>query len=721
MVALVAVAYADNVQNDVVAGGNDTIVSADSTNIRYWIQPTGGTCDAADGSPATVAINGPAAVVRTPSSLVFTACNTQNQANPNNTQTVNLTSTTLGAHAMTAPSVVDSSGTYNGQPAAFTLKVNPRPPSGLLASATAANASAAWTRSPDSAQLTTYVVVFTFSLSGGGTSTTTVATSGTPPAATATAAWPSTATSSCVTVKARFTQIANNYDSSIVGPECANRPPSNQAPTASAGGPYSVGEGSSVTLAGSGTDPDGDALIHTWDLDNNGTFETPGQNATFSAAGRDGPSSQTVVLQVCDPSSACDTDSVSVSITNVPPTASINGAPPSSPEGTLISLTGSFTDPGSTDTHAQAWAVTKNGSAYASGSGNSFSFTPDDNGSYVVSYTVTDDDSGVGTDTKTINVTNESPVASINGAPASSPEGTLISLTGSFTDPGSADTHIQAWAVTKDGSPYGSGTGASFTFTPDDNGSYVATYTVTDDDGGVGTATKTVNVTNVAPTINSFAIAKPSGAACQGTTNTVTVSFTVFDPATETYDPITGTINWGDGSAAQAIAGRTISESHSYAAGSYVVNVSVNDGDGGTASAGGSSGGAVSLLYATSGILQPINADKSSNFRLGSTFPIKIRVTDCSGASVGTLAPEVGLTRTGTGTGAPNEAVPESVPDDGNDMRYDAGGQQYIYNLSSKRSTLVDPAGAPLPLGTYEVRVFHSTFAPAKGYFDIVK
>ena len=63
----------------------------------------------------------------------------------------------------------------------------------------------------------------------------------------------------------------------------------NAAPTAGAGGPYSVAEGGSVDVSATGSDPDGDALTYAWDLDNNGSFETPGQSATFSAAGSTGP------------------------------------------------------------------------------------------------------------------------------------------------------------------------------------------------------------------------------------------------------------------------------------------------------------------------------------------------------------------------------------------------------------------------------------------------
>jgi hypothetical protein len=41
VLAIPAIALADNVKNDVVAGGNDTIVAGGSTTINYEIQQTG--------------------------------------------------------------------------------------------------------------------------------------------------------------------------------------------------------------------------------------------------------------------------------------------------------------------------------------------------------------------------------------------------------------------------------------------------------------------------------------------------------------------------------------------------------------------------------------------------------------------------------------------------------------------------------------------------------
>lgn len=87
-------------------------------------------------------------------------------------------------------------------------------------------------------------------------------------------------------------------------------------------GPYTVPEASTVQLHGSATDPDGDAITYAWDLDNNGTFETSGQNPVFSAVTRDGPATQPISLKVCDVDGFCTTVGTTVTITNVPPTIS---------------------------------------------------------------------------------------------------------------------------------------------------------------------------------------------------------------------------------------------------------------------------------------------------------------------------------------------------------------------------------------------------------------
>jgi hypothetical protein len=125
-----SLALAENVKNDVDAGGNDTFTAGGSTTINYWIQNTGSSvCEAADGTSVTIAINVPAGVTATPSSLVFSACNTGSEGSPTNTQSVVFSSSASGDFPITvsASDSADPSG-YNTSPASFTLHVNAAPP-----------------------------------------------------------------------------------------------------------------------------------------------------------------------------------------------------------------------------------------------------------------------------------------------------------------------------------------------------------------------------------------------------------------------------------------------------------------------------------------------------------------------------------------------------------------------------------------------------------------
>lgn len=90
---------------------------------------------------------------------------------------------------------------------------------------------------------------------------------------------------------------------------------SNQPPTVDAGGPYQATEGGSVQLNATGSDPENGALSYAWDLDNNGTFETPGQSVTFSAASLTAPDTKTVKVQITDEGGLTATDEATVNIT----------------------------------------------------------------------------------------------------------------------------------------------------------------------------------------------------------------------------------------------------------------------------------------------------------------------------------------------------------------------------------------------------------------------
>jgi probable HAF family extracellular repeat protein len=99
----------------------------------------------------------------------------------------------------------------------------------------------------------------------------------------------------------------------------------NRPPTASAGGPYVVDEGSAIVVTASGSDPEGGPLTYAWDLNGDGIFETPGQSV--SVAGGDGPSIRTLTVRVTDEGGLSATATATLEVRNVPPTASFSVTP----------------------------------------------------------------------------------------------------------------------------------------------------------------------------------------------------------------------------------------------------------------------------------------------------------------------------------------------------------------------------------------------------------
>ena len=83
-----------------------------------------------------------------------------------------------------------------------------------------------------------------------------------------------------------------------------------------------------------------------------------------------------------------------------------------------------------------------------------------------------------------------------------------------------------------------------------------------------------------------------------------------------------------------------------------------------------------------SGVLQPVNADGSSVFKLGSTVPVKFQLTGDS-AGITNLAARLFLTKLSNGiAGTEVEAESNSAADTGNVFRYSGG--QYQFNLGTR-------------------------------------
>jgi hypothetical protein len=101
------------------------------------------------------------------------------------------------------------------------------------------------------------------------------------------------------------------------------------------------------------------------------------------------------------------------------------------------------------------------------------------------------------------------------------------------------------------------------------------------------------------------------------------------------------------------------------------------------------------VQYLYGGLQQPVNADGSSIFKLGSTVPLKFRLTGSGEAPVAGAEARVYLAKlTGEVEGSYLEAVSTSAADSGNAFR-EAETGEYRFNLSTKG----------LSSGTWRVRV----------------
>ena len=234
----------------------------------------------------------------------------------------------------------------------------------------------------------------------------------------------------------------------------------NTAPTADAGGPYQVNEGSTRQLDGTGsTDPHNAILSYSW---------SPG-------AGLDDPSSATPIYTAIDDAvenltltvnalggdvtaatALSDDDETTITVLNVPPTVTAQGD--NIDEAGVAVVSATFTDPGTEDTHTASilW-----------GDGSPAQLVPvvslaagvphvyGDNGAYAVTVTVTDDDDGAGADMVMVNVANLSPSVSVDVSGAISfpggdyqvvEAGSELPSSATGSDPGSDDLTF-TWSV----------------------------------------------------------------------------------------------------------------------------------------------------------------------------------------------------------------------------------------------------------------------------------
>lgn len=293
------------------------------------------------------------------------------------------------------------------------------------------------------------------------------------------------------------------------------------------------------------------------------------------------------------------------------------------------------------------------------------------------------------------------PAVALQADDATGDEGDTLATTGSFSD---ADGNASLTLSVPTGTPgtftdLGDG---SFTWSLGTDDDTSGTVVVTADDGEHATASQSFDyqASNVAPTVDATTVAT---GAC---TAALSASFT--DPGT--VDTHVASIDWGDGSSVEPVDPATspVTGSHVYATnGTFTATVTVTDKDGGV---GSDAAPGFATKNTPSAILQPINASGTqSTFKIGSTIPVKIRVTGCDGAPVPDLTPTVSLAKLGNDTsgGVLEEAVTAPATN-GLAMRWSAIDLQYVYNLSTKAAQTNQ--GAALAAGEYRVRVSDPSF-----------
>ena len=294
-----------------------------------------------------------------------------------------------------------------------------------------------------------------------------------------------------------------------------------QAPLVSAPPTASGPEGSLLTVAVTASDPDGDAIasLAATGLPAGATF-TPGPGNTSGtlswtpATGQSG--SYSVTFTASNALSGSSSTTITISNTNQPPVV-MAPTTASGAEGSLLTVAVTASDPDGEAIASLAATGLPAGASFTPGAGNTsgtLSWTPGftQAGSYVVTFTASNAQSGSTSTTITIANTDRAPVVSAPST-ASGTEGALLTLAVTAADPDAdaiaslSATGLPAGASFTPGAGNNSGT-LSWTPTAGQAGGYTVTFTASNALSGSS---------STSITINSVAPPSPLSAALVGT------------------------------------------------------------------------------------------------------------------------------------------------------------------------------------------------------------
>ncbi len=279
----------------------------------------------------------------------------------------------------------------------------------------------------------------------------------------------------------------------------------NQPPTANAGPDQSVTEGDTVTLAGKGSDPEGQTLTYAWTAPDGITLSSStAAKPTFTAPDRDEDYTLTFSLKVNDGNSDSEPDTVVISVSveddgaggaggegradNQPPTADA-GPDQRVNEGETVTLAGKGSDPeGQALTYA--WTAPSGITLSSTTTAKPTFAAPDRTADYTLTFSLVVNDGNSDSEPDTVDVSvsadDDAPTANA-GADQSVNEGDTVNLAGKGSDPeGQALTY--AWTA-PDGITLSDSAAASPTFTaPDRDEDYTLTFSLVVNDGNSDSA-----------------------------------------------------------------------------------------------------------------------------------------------------------------------------------------------------------------------------------------
>lgn len=276
----------------------------------------------------------------------------------------------------------------------------------------------------------------------------------------------------------------------------------NTAPTANAGADRTVTLLAPVTLAGSGSDPNGDTLAYSWTLARPGTSAAALSGATTATPSftPDVEGAYTATLTVSDGQGGSASDSVVITGL-LAPTANAGPAQLVT-TGSPVTLDGSGSRTSTSGALSYAWSFVSQpagSTATLAGAATvSPSFVADVTGNYLVGLQVTD--SLATSPQVTVTVTADRPPVASAGSAQAVLTGTVVTLDGSASSDADGDTLTYAWTLATrpagSAATLGGATTARPTFTPDVAGGYVASLVVNDGRMSSTAATVTVTATN---------------------------------------------------------------------------------------------------------------------------------------------------------------------------------------------------------------------------------